>query len=67
MKKFFLILAFFSLITGAFASTKKNIIKNLNETKNLAFNFEQNINGKLENGYCVIQFPKKINCKIKKF
>ena len=63
MKKFFLILAFFSLITGAFASTKKNIIKNLNETKNLTFNFEQNINGKLENGYCVIQFPKKINCK----
>ena len=26
-------------------------------------NFEQNINGKIENGNCTIQYPKKIYCK----
>ena len=32
-------------------------------TKNLSFNFEQNINGKVETGNCVIEYPKKIYCK----
>ena len=27
------------------------------------FNFKQNINGKTENGSCVIEYPKKIFCK----
>ena len=31
--------------------------------ENVTFDFEQNINGKLENGQCIIQYPKKINCK----
>ena len=42
---------------------KKKIIQNLNETKNLDFNFEQNINGKIENGKCKLEYPKKIFCE----
>ena len=49
--------------TIALASTKKNIIQNLKGIENVTFDFEQNINGKLENGQCIIQYPKKINCK----
>ena len=45
------------------ASEKDNIIKNLKDIKNITFNFEQNINGKIENGKCIIEYPKKINCK----
>ena len=66
MKNFLLILfiiIFFPLKTSA--SIKQNIIKNLNETKNLNFNFEQNINGKIENGKCTIEYPKKIFCDYK--
>ena len=45
------------------ASVKENIIKNLQNINNLSFNFEQNINGKIENGICTIEYPKKIFCK----
>ena len=48
--------------TFSFGSIKENIIKNLNHTKNLSFNFEQNINGKIETGNCTIEYPKKIFC-----
>ena len=44
------------------ASEKEKIIENLQNTENLNFKFEQNINGKIENGYCTIQYPKKIFC-----
>jgi outer membrane lipoprotein-sorting protein len=44
------------------ASNKNNIIENLQNTKNFNFEFEQNINGKVENGNCTIQYPKKIYC-----
>jgi outer membrane lipoprotein-sorting protein len=44
------------------ASNKDNIIENLQNTKNFNFEFEQNINGKIENGNCTIQYPKKIYC-----
>ena len=32
----------------------------MQNTENLSFKFEQNINGKVENGNCIIQYPKKI-------
>ena len=51
------------LTTYSHAEIKEKIIKNLKETKNLDFNFEQNINGKIESGYCTIEYPKKIYCK----
>ena len=45
------------------AEIKDKIIQNLKNTKNLNFNFEQNINGKIENGNCTIEYPKKIFCE----
>jgi len=63
MKEKILSLFFIFFLTDVLASDKKNIIQNLNNIKNLTFNFEQNINGKLENGKCTIQYPKKIFCK----
>tara|TARA_B100000989_G_scaffold106691_1_gene78167 strand:+ start:1095 stop:1640 length:546 start_codon:yes stop_codon:yes gene_type:complete len=59
-----LILLFFLLsFVEASASIKKKIIQNLGNTSNLTFNFEQNINGKTENGHCALSFPQKIFCK----
>ena len=63
MKKFLFILLLISPIDEVSASIKKNIIKNLKDTVNVSFNFEQNINGKTENGNCIIEYPKKIFCK----
>jgi len=54
---------FFIFVTTGSASNKENIIDNLKNTKSLDFNFEQNINGKVENGNCTIEYPKKIFCK----
>ena len=63
MRLIFQIIFLIVFSTIALASTKKNIIQNLKEIQNVTFDFEQNINGKLENGQCTIQYPKKINCK----
>ena len=35
----------------------------MQDINNLSFQFEQNINGKIENGNCIIQYPKKIFCE----
>jgi outer membrane lipoprotein-sorting protein len=51
------------LLNSASANKKENIINNLKETKNINFNFEQNINKKIEKGNCVIEYPKKIFCE----
>ena len=32
----------------------------------MSFKFEQNINGKIENGSCTIHYPKKIRCDYEK-
>ena len=63
MRKNFLILFFILLVNEVSASIKENIIYNLRNIENIAFKFEQNINGKTENGECIIQYPKKIFCK----
>ena len=63
MRFIFQIIFLIVFSTIALASTKKNIIQNLKGIENVTFDFEQNINGKLENGQCIIQYPKKINCK----
>ena len=44
------------------ANKKDQIINKLNNTLNLNFDFEQNINGKIEFGNCTIQYPKKMFC-----
>ena len=66
MFKFFFILIFFILVSNTKASDKDKIIEKLQNTENLNFKFEQNINGKIENGNCTIQYPKKIYCKYQK-
>ncbi len=48
------------------AEIKEKIIQNLENTDNLDFKFEQNINGKIENGHCIIEYPKKIFCEYAK-
>ena len=63
MLRFFSILFYFILSSTLNAEIKDKIIKNLNNTKNLDFKFEQNINGKIENGNCTIEYPKKIFCE----
>jgi len=45
------------------AEIKDKIIQNLKNTNNLDFKFEQNVNGKIENGNCTIEYPKKIFCE----
>ena len=63
MLKYVVIFIFLILITNGSASNKEKIIENLKNTKNLDFNFEQNINGKIENGNCTIEYPKRIFCE----
>jgi outer membrane lipoprotein-sorting protein len=58
-----LIVIFFSFNDNLNASNKENIIKNLEDINNLTFNFEQNINGEIETGNCILEYPKKIFCK----
>ena len=63
MLKLYLIIIFFVLTFNSNAEIKKKIIENLKNTKNLDFKFEQNVNGKIENGNCTIEYPKKIFCE----
>ena len=66
MLKYIVFFIFLILITNSNASNKEKIIENLKKTRNLDFNFEQNINGKIENGNCTIEYPKKIFCEYAK-
>jgi len=66
MFKHFIIYIFLILISNATASNKDKIIENLQNTKNFNFDFEQNINGKIEIGNCTIEYPKKIYCTYEK-
>ena len=66
MKRFLLIIFLLNFNNIAASSIKDEIIKNLIKTNNLSFNFEQNINGKVETGNCVLEYPKKIYCKYDK-
>ena len=64
MRKYYLILLlFFFSINQSSASIKSDILNKLNLIENISFNFEQNINDKIEKGKCVLQYPKKIFCE----
>jgi outer membrane lipoprotein-sorting protein len=65
MKKYFLSLILMLFFFEIKASNKNQIISKFQNIQNLTFNFEQNINGKVENGKCIIEYPKKIYCKYK--
>ena len=62
INKIFFIFLLFS-VAEASANIKEKIIQNLFSINNLTFNFEQNVNGKTENGHCALAYPKKIFCK----
>ena len=63
MYKYYLVIIFLAFCSNTKADNKQNIIENLQNIENLNFKFEQNINGKIENGICTIEYPKKIYCK----
>ena len=63
MKNFLLILIIVLFTTQLKANNKQNIINNLKNTKNVNFEFEQNINQKIEKGNCIVEYPKKIFCE----
>ena len=66
MLRYFLIFFLFVSTSISNAEIKDKIVQNLKNTENLDFKFEQNINGKIENGNCTIQYPKKIFCEYEK-
>ncbi len=66
MFKFYTILFVLLFILNANADNKEKIINHLKNTSNLSFGFEQNINGKIEKGNCIIEYPKKIYCSYEK-
>jgi outer membrane lipoprotein-sorting protein len=51
------------LTSSANSNNKENIINNLKKIKNINFEFEQNINQKIEKGNCIVKYPKKIFCE----
>ena len=63
MRKLVLIILVSLIVTKSFSSEKDEVKRNLNQIDNLSFDFEQNINGKIEKGNCTIQYPKKIYCE----
>ena len=62
---FRILIFFFILIFNNFAlsSEKEKIISKLDQTNNLSFDFKQTIDGKNEDGNCIIKYPKKIYCE----
>ena len=63
MLRYFLIFFFFIYASVSNAEIKDKIVQNLKDTQNLDFKFEQNVNGKIENGTCTIEYQKKIFCE----
>ena len=66
MLRYILLIFLISILTEANANNKDHIIEKLKNTLNLNFDFEQNINGKIEFGNCTIQYPKKMFCEYDK-
>ena len=63
MLKYILLFFLLFFTSNSNSEIKNKIIKNLKDTNNLDFKFEQNTNRKIENGTCTIEYPKKIFCK----
>ena len=66
MLRYSIILFFIFFFSNTQANNKNRIVENLKKIDNLNFQFEQNINGKIEYGKCTIEYPKKIFCKYSK-
>ena len=63
IKKIFLFFFLFSCFNYSHATIESKIINNFSKINNISFDFKQIINDKTEKGNCIIQYPKKINCK----
>ena len=63
MNRYYFIIFYILFFNVSLASPNEEIIQNLKNISNISFNFEQNINGKIEKGNCTIKYPKKIYCK----
>ena len=61
--RIFILIFFFLFQNNVNASIKSKIINNFLLTNNIKFNFLQKIGKKIENGECIIAYPKKIFCK----
>ena len=66
MFRLLLIFFFTLLILNSKADNRDKIVENLKNTSNFSFKFEQNINGKIESGNCIVEYPKKIYCAYNK-
>ena len=66
MLRILFLVCLISLTSEVNANNKDQIINKLKNTLNLNFDFEQNINGKIEFGNCTIQYPKKMFCEYDK-
>ena len=62
MKRILIIFLIINFNNFAQGSVNEKIITSLKRISNLSFDFEQNVNGKIENGNCIIEYPKKIFC-----
>ena len=67
IKRIIIFILIININTFAEASIKDEIILNFKKINNLSFNFKQNINEKIEEGNCIIQYPKKIYCNYDNF
>jgi outer membrane lipoprotein-sorting protein len=63
MLRYIYIFILIILTSSANSDNKENIINSLKKIKNINFEFEQNINQKIEKGNCIVKYPKKIFCE----
>ena len=63
IKILIIILFFLKFIIPSYSSTKQDIINKLQKIDNLIFDFRQTIEEKVEEGSCIIKYPKKIYCQ----
>ena len=63
VKNFFFFLIFFFIIIETNASQKDNVINKLLSTNSLVFDFNQKIDGNINEGSCQLLYPKKIFCE----
>ena len=62
IRKFIIFLIILNFIVHAEASIKDEIIFSFKKIENISFNFKQTIDEKIEEGSCIIKYPKKIFC-----
>jgi len=62
IKKTIIILIILNFNINAKASIKDEIIFSFKKIKNISFNFKQTIDEEIEEGSCIIKYPKKIFC-----